>query len=393
MISGAEGFEFAAGVRGHDGGRIAEQGGFKKLPQPVEVEVRHVAGEDQAPTRTVAEGGLDATHGTAAGVSFGQTGPVQVGVAFGRANQMDRTGHGGGDAGDALDERPVDAGQQGLVAAHAGTIAPREHVGGDAHETILAVAQGLAAPKVRQNPICLQCMARYNQYNKLMAFCFSLALTAAATAGEPASRVVTTVRADAKTGRLVRRSVVVSHKAVNKGVPPKVIAGPASQPAIQVGEIVDRAAKANDMDPLLVHSVIQVESNYNPLAVSPKGAEGLMQLIPATARRFGAVNSFDAEENITAGVKYLKYLKERFKDDSLALAAYNAGEGAVQKYGRVPPYKETEQYVEKVGQTYGAARRQQAPPVVAAPAAPQPEPLRHLEVTTDAEGRMVLKTR
>lgn len=237
-------------------------------------------------------------------------------------------------------------------------------------------------------------MDRYNQYNKLMAFCFSLALAATAVAAEPAARVVSTVRADARTGRLVRRAVVVSQKPVGKEVPPKVIAGTAAQPVVNVGEIVDRAAKEHAVDPLLVHSVIRVESNYNVNAVSPKGAEGLMQLIPATARRFGAVNSFDAEENITAGVKYLKYLQERFKDDRLALAAYNAGEGAVEKFGTVPPYRETQEYVEKVGRTYGAARQQQPPPpAAAAPVAPQPEPLRHLEVTTDAEGRMVLKTR
>ncbi|WP_321477301.1 lytic transglycosylase domain-containing protein [uncultured Paludibaculum sp.] len=240
-------------------------------------------------------------------------------------------------------------------------------------------------------------MARYNQYNKLMAFCFSLALAATATAAEPASRVVTTVRADSRTGRLVRSSVVVRHPSVSKETAPKVINATASQPGLNVGEIVEKAAKAHDVDPLLVHSVIRVESNYNPLAVSPKGAEGLMQLIPATARRFGAVNSFDAEENITAGVKYLKYLQERFKDNRLALAAYNAGEGAVQKYGNVPPYKETEQYILKVGKTYGDALKQQpaepAPATASAPALPQPEPLRHLEVTTDSEGRLVLRTR
>ncbi|QOY91999.1 lytic transglycosylase domain-containing protein [Paludibaculum fermentans] len=230
-----------------------------------------------------------------------------------------------------------------------------------------------------------------------MAFCFSLALAATAAAAEPASRVVTTVRPDAKTGRLVRSTTIVSHPTASKEVTPKTIKASATGAEINVGEIVERAAKAHAVDPLLVHSVIRAESNYNPTAVSPKGAEGLMQLIPATARRFGALNSFDVEENITAGVKYLKYLQEMFKDDRLALAAYNAGEGAVQKYGNVPPYKETVQYVDRVGKSYGEARKRQQPETAAViapiPQQPQPEPLRHLEVTTDSEGRMVLRTR
>jgi soluble lytic murein transglycosylase-like protein len=229
-----------------------------------------------------------------------------------------------------------------------------------------------------------------------MAFCFSMALAATAAAADPASRVVTTVRPDARTGRLVRSTVVVAQPAPGKQTTPKVIKASSTGAEINVGEIVERAAKAHAVDPLLVHSVIRAESNYNPTAVSPKGAEGLMQLIPATARRFGALNSFDAEENITAGVKYLKYLQEMFKDDRLALAAYNAGEGAVQKYGNVPPYKETLQYVDRVGKSYGEARKKQQPETAAVapiPQQPQPEPLRHLEVTTDSEGRMVLRTR
>ncbi|MBN9659923.1 MAG: lytic transglycosylase domain-containing protein [Acidobacteria bacterium] len=229
-----------------------------------------------------------------------------------------------------------------------------------------------------------------------MAFCFSLALAATAAAADPASRVVTTVRPDSRTGRLVRSTVVVSHPTPGKETSPKVIKAASTGAEINVGEIVERAAKAHAVDPLLVHSVIRAESNYNLTAVSPKGAEGLMQLIPATARRFGALNSFDAEENITAGVKYLKYLQEMFKDDRLALAAYNAGEGAVQKYGNVPPYKETLQYVDRVGKSYGEARKRQHPETADAapiPQQPQPEPFRHLEVSTDSEGRMVLRTR
>jgi soluble lytic murein transglycosylase-like protein len=105
----------------------------------------------------------------------------------------------------------------------------------------------------------------------------------------------------------------------------------------------------------LVKAIIKVESNYNVKAVSPKGARGLMQLMPATAKRFGVSDSFDAEQNITGGVKYLCYLFEEFGDNNLhlVLAGYNAGEQAVKKYNnQIPPYSETKQYVKKVMALY-----------------------------------------
>ena len=117
----------------------------------------------------------------------------------------------------------------------------------------------------------------------------------------------------------------------------------------QFGAIVERIAAEQSVPPELLHSVIQVESNYNPGAVSPKGAQGLMQLMPETARRFGVPNSFDPVENIQGGAKYLKYLLELYKGDyPSALAAYNAGEKAVAKYGGIPPYAETQNYVAQV---------------------------------------------
>lgn len=157
------------------------------------------------------------------------------------------------------------------------------------------------------------------------------------------------VRADKRTGRLIR-SV-----AIPEGVDWKRT--PSLDAPLQ--QLIEEVASQYNVDPLLVAAVIEVESNYNPYAVSPRGAEGLMQLIPATARRFGAQNSFHVRQNIEAGVRYLRRLLNLYPHDlRLALAAYNAGEGAVARFGHaVPPYRETEEYVLKVGQRYEAARR------------------------------------
>ncbi len=109
------------------------------------------------------------------------------------------------------------------------------------------------------------------------------------------------------------------------------------------------AAREHGVDEAIVRAIIHAESAYNPNALSRVGAQGLMQLMPATARRFGVGNAFDASQNIQGGVKYLAWLLKRFKGDlTLASAGYNAGEGAVDKYKGVPPYKETQRYVQRV---------------------------------------------
>ncbi len=122
--------------------------------------------------------------------------------------------------------------------------------------------------------------------------------------------------------------------------------------------LIRQHASQRGIRPDLVRAVIQVESAFNPRAVSPKGAMGLMQLMPATAKQFGVIDPFNPAENIRAGVSYLRQLLDRYDhDERLALAAYNAGPGAVDKYGsKVPPYKETQNYVLKITGIQGNVR-------------------------------------
>lgn len=122
---------------------------------------------------------------------------------------------------------------------------------------------------------------------------------------------------------------------------------------------IDRAASASGIDPVLLHAVVEAESAYRPGAVSPKGAQGLMQLMPATARRFGVRDAFDPTANAAGGARYLAELMRLFDGDvALALAAYNAGEGSVMRYGRrIPPYAETVDYVAKVMHSERRLRR------------------------------------
>ena len=136
-------------------------------------------------------------------------------------------------------------------------------------------------------------------------------------------------------------------------------AGRTSRPHPAKGKIanmVRKLAPNYQLDPNLVLAVIEAESNFNPKALSPKNAQGLMQLIPETAERFGVEDAWDPEQNIRGGMAYLRWLLKQFDNDiQLALAGYNAGEGAVQKYGGIPPYKETQSYVAKIIRRIGGA--------------------------------------
>jgi len=114
------------------------------------------------------------------------------------------------------------------------------------------------------------------------------------------------------------------------------------------GEIISAVSEAQGVDPLLVRALIQVESNYRPKAKSPRGAMGLMQLMPSTAREYKVRNPFDPRANIEAGIRHLKALLDRLGSTEMALAAYNAGEGAVAKFNGIPPYQETRDYVTRI---------------------------------------------
>lgn len=117
----------------------------------------------------------------------------------------------------------------------------------------------------------------------------------------------------------------------------------------EIDKLVNKYAQENDLAPSLVKAVIRAESAFNPMAKSPVGAMGLMQLMPATANKMGIANPYNPEESISGGAKYLKSLLTKFDgNEELALAAYNAGPNAVNKFGGIPPYKETQDYVKKV---------------------------------------------
>ena len=131
------------------------------------------------------------------------------------------------------------------------------------------------------------------------------------------------------------------------------------QNALPFGSLIHEKAQKYDVDPALVAAVVETESRFHRTARSPVGAQGLMQLMPRTGRWLGATNLYDAEQNVDAGVKYLKYLQGRF-DGNLknAIAAYNAGEGNVQRYGGVPPFHETRSYVKRVMTRYQQRKKQ-----------------------------------
>jgi len=126
----------------------------------------------------------------------------------------------------------------------------------------------------------------------------------------------------------------------------------------EVDNYLVNSGTKNGVDPLLLYSIMHQESSFKLHAISPKGARGLMQLMPGTAARYGVSNIFDPKQNIEGGARYIRFLLDLFDGDiNLALAGYNAGEGAVEKYGwRIPPYSETQEYVRRISRRYSLLR-------------------------------------
>jgi soluble lytic murein transglycosylase-like protein len=220
------------------------------------------------------------------------------------------------------------------------------------------------------------------------------------------SRVTTVVQADEKTGHLVR-SVTVKPRAVSPKAQDEVAEGIPDSGQVQTAapvdtadlvDMIDRIAAEQGVEDSLVHSVIRAESNYNAYAVSPKGAQGIMQLIPSTAKRFGVSNAFDVRDNVLGGVKYLKFLLDYYQNDYVrTIAAYNAGEAAVDKYNGVPPYSETRNYVYRVAQNLKTARARHSADAKVAEASAAPETYKRetykrIETSVGSDGRVYYRT-
>ncbi len=385
MVDGAERVEFS-GRFGHDAIGAGAFGFEQKLFEEDFGHIRHIAGDENVPIRVrESKSGIKAAEGSAVFDGIGHNGEAEVGVFFDRADQRHIARGAAEFGGDLLNHGRAAEREQGLILTHAPAGSAYQHKGRGTHEMILATSGRL----VETNKKVYICF--------LMAFAMLAASPSRAADAVPAPVVHETrvVRADPRTGKLVRSVVISSRPAVAK------ITLPAGESGKDLNAMVDKSAKAHNVDPLLVHSIIKVESNYNVHAVSHKGAEGLMQLTPSTARMLGVSNSFDPQQNIEAGVKYLKYLKDIYKDDRLALAAYNAGPGAVDKYKEIPPYAETQNYVYQVGKRYGEARRAaeaskpvEGPAAEAAPVELKPAEIKPaaVEQFVDENGRLHLRT-
>jgi len=164
--------------------------------------------------------------------------------------------------------------------------------------------------------------------------------------------------ADAVSTAFVKPTLLAYDSALNAApVNANALRGYTTGSSVVDGYLLQAGAN-NGVDPLLIYSVMHQESSFKSRAISPKGARGLMQLMPGTAVRYGVTNIFDPKQNIEGGARYLRFLLDRFDGDvNLALAGYNAGEGAVEKFGwRIPPYSETQEYVRRISRRYALLR-------------------------------------
>ncbi len=395
VVDGTQRLRQARGAHRHERVGISVVGRVQQFGQKVGGQSGHIAGGHQVPLSPgVAQRGEDSAERSGIGVKVGNGWIIgQLGAAYDHyaaCCQGDGARHGFTQC--ASTER-----QQRFIAPHPGAAAPRQHVARPIHREMIPLEftnQSQWNFAVRPNILTRVCSTIW-----IGALLAGAALYGADAPAMP-KRMTSVVRADPHSGRLVR-SVIVTPRTVQQKpvvatvVEPRAVsttpsAAPAPEPPRAIDEAVDQIAGRYDLRPELLHSVIKVESNYNPHAISSKGAQGLMQLIPATARRFGVGDVFNPVENIEGGAKYLRYLLNLYGGNfPLALAAYNAGEGAVQKYGGVPPYKETQNYLVLVKKHLDkAVGARKTPP--AAPAAPavvrDPSAPAHIQEIVEANG-------
>jgi hypothetical protein len=354
MVHGAKRFQLVRRPGRQERVDVPGFGGVEQLPEEGRRDVRHIASHYQVPVRAgVLQSGEDTAQRPFAGVFIGDHSETAGNPSRGTSDEGRMARGRLHFLRNRLSQDPAAKGKQRLVSTHPGTTPPHEHVPRPAHTKMIPSrvhwpsgrTQGWTAPaleaKFGLRPRAADTM---RECNILPRFCFRLGwsmglgtmvLCAGGLPDSSQGRLTSVVRADRRTGKLVR---VVR-------TPP----GSAQSPSALFSTTVERIAAEQALPPELIHSVIQAESNYNPFAVSPKGALGIMQLVPETARRFGVANAFDVVDNMRGGARYLKYLLDLYHGDyPLALAAYNAGEAAVARHGGVPPYPETRNYVRAV---------------------------------------------
>lgn len=328
------------------------------------------------------ESSLHAAERTVAGPMIGNHGKPEPQVFFGVADEDRISHHTLNETSGLLGKSEAIDFKQSLVPPHPRAVSARQHVSGYAHAEMIALK---FVPNFRSSTIAL------------LALMCGIGLYAEESGS---NRTTLVVKTDNRTGRLIR-SVVVTPKVIDPEATEPLEKETVLQPVAtsSLAEMIDAIAAKHEIEAPLVHSVIKAESNYNPLAVSPKGAQGLMQLIPSTARRFGVQNTFNAQQNIEGGVKYLKFLMELYHNDYVkVIAAYNAGEAAVTKYGGIPPYAETRNYVYQVGKNLQTARKvaeaKSAPPKPEEPKqqAADPNQPHKIEAVIGPDGRLYYKT-